>query len=366
MKPLQLRIGRPARGGPVAVGVLCLLACLAGDCRAAAALAAGQRYADWIAVGGKQVPLPQGEWEIAGLGTQLFDRPEFGAYGAIENVILFRRLGRGVVAVTEINANSVPVDDGWGLAAELRCAQPSSCLLTRYRTGWDLSCMLVQPTYAPTGRSGSAGVARSFAAGSGRRDRRSRSLAYGGVSDQRSSGCGRRALPLRTRHPDRSAGGTAPTIASTGRRTPSPATRSGWRRGPAARVLGGGRGRVDRARPAQPAGRGPALDMPRRAAFFSNTPQIDAKLRDLERLHRARRPLQRPTILAQQQEALAEVPGPGRGRRRDRPHGREEPVAARGRTRWSTMRWARRSPSTRRSPAGWRRRWSSPTRPCSC
>jgi hypothetical protein len=52
---------------------------------------------------------------------------------------------------------------------------------------------------------------------------------------------------------------------------------------------------------------GTALDTPRRAAFFSNTPRIDAKLRDLEELHRSG-VLPATEFLAQQQEALAEVP----------------------------------------------------------
>ena len=223
---------------------------------AASATTIGETVIGRVVVGQKQVPLPAGTWEVAAVGAQDLEQPELGAYGVIENVILFRRLGRGVVAVTEINANSVPVDDGWGLAPScMRATQ--FLLLTRYRTGWDLSCMLVQPTYAPTGGPGprawrealrqaaADGIAVPdlwLTAGFRISDRQDvvdvRYHFAPGILIDRLAGPGRRSLELVAEHRQR-----------------RPAAAGG---GAVARVVGGGRGRVDRARPAQPAGRGRA------------------------------------------------------------------------------------------------------------
>jgi uncharacterized membrane protein len=134
------------------IAVLALCAALL-EPRSAAALAVGETIAGNLAIGEKQVPLPQGDWIIAGLGAQDFDMPEVGAFGAIRSVILLRREGERIVAVAEINTNAIAVNDGWGRTRACERAQ-QFLLVTRYRTGWEMSCFFVQPTYAPASASG--------------------------------------------------------------------------------------------------------------------------------------------------------------------------------------------------------------------
>ena len=119
----------------------------------AAGVTVGEAVSGYLTVGEKQVPLPRGEWVVAGLGVQKFDMAEIGAYGAIQNIVLFQRRGDRVVAAAEINVNAIPVNDGWGRTAA--CQRGRQFLtMTRYRTGWELSCLFVQPTFAPVGVDG--------------------------------------------------------------------------------------------------------------------------------------------------------------------------------------------------------------------
>jgi hypothetical protein len=305
---------RHGAGRPPAVASLARLAtaALAALCAALAPamadadrrLEVGQAVSDQVAVGGKQVPLPSGEWRVAAAGAQAFGPASVGAFGAIQNVILFRRQGRRVVAVAEINTNTVPVDDGWGAAAS--CERSTQfLLLTRYRSGWDLSCMLVQPTYAPTGGPGPAawrGALRE-AAVTGLVVPDLWLTAAFRVSDRQD------VVDVRYHFApglliDRLRDG------ADGRQDWSPARVSASAdRLAAVRLLSswavGADEWIERGLRNQLAGR--TLDMPRRAAFFSNTPQVDAKLHDLERLYRSGT-LSADRYLAQQQEALTEVP----------------------------------------------------------
>ena len=288
-----------------AIGYLVAMsaACVAWTA-AASATTIGETVIDRVVVGQKQVPLPAGTWEVAAVGAQDLEQPELGAYGVIENVILFRRLGRGVVAVTEINANSVPVDDGWGLAPScMRATQ--FLLLTRYRTGWDLSCMLVQPTYAPTGGPGprawrealrqaaADGIAVPdlwLTAGFRISDRQD-------VVDVRYHFAPGILIDRLAGLPDDRSSWSPNTVNGDPQRLAAVRLLASWAVGADEWIERGLRNQLGEA----------GLDMPRRAAFFSNTPQIDAKLRDLERLHRAG-VLSSADYLAQEQEALAEVP----------------------------------------------------------
>ena len=58
--------------------------------------------------------LPTGEWLVAGIGTQPFTMPALGAFGTIQTTVLFLPRGDHIDAVLEVNANSIPVNDGWG------------------------------------------------------------------------------------------------------------------------------------------------------------------------------------------------------------------------------------------------------------
>lgn len=271
---------------------------------AAEPAAPGEQLANWITVGGKQVPLPRGTWEVAAAGTQAFKRPDLGAYGAIENVILFRRDGNRVQAVAEINANAVPVDNGWGWAPT--CERAAQFLLvTRYRSGWDLSCTVVQPTYAPAGGPGPRiwREALRRAAVSGLSLPSLWLTAAFRVSDRQD------VIDVRYHFaPDLLIG----RLKGRANNPPdwSPSSVGGDRdRIAAVRLLSSWAVGVDEAieRGMRNQLSGIALDTPRRAAFFSNTPRIDAKLRDLEALYREGA-LAADELVAQQKEALTEVP----------------------------------------------------------
>ena len=58
-----------------------LVVCLA-SVTPALAIAVGDKLTRLIEIGGKQIPLPDGEWTLAGLGTQPFRMPALGAFGA--------------------------------------------------------------------------------------------------------------------------------------------------------------------------------------------------------------------------------------------------------------------------------------------
>jgi hypothetical protein len=284
--------------------VMVLIACAVSASIAAEPAAPREQLTDWITVGGKQVPLPRGVWEVAAAGTQTFDRPDFGAYGAIENVILFRRDGNRVLAVAEINANAVPIDNGWGWAPS--CERATQFLLvTRYRSGWDLSCTVVQPTYAPAGGPGPRiwREALRQAAVSGLSlpslwltaafrisDRQDViDVRYHFAPDTLIGRLGGRANNPPDWSPS-SVGGDRDRIAAV-------RLLSSWAVGADEAIERGMRNQLS----------GTALDTPRRAAFFSNTPRIDAKLRDLEALY-GEGNLSADEFVEQQNGALAEVP----------------------------------------------------------
>src|SRR5262245_39394200 len=136
--------GRGYRGMRSAFAALAMIAATLLGARDAAALAVGETVSGNLAVGEKQVPLPQGDWVVAGLGAQTFDMPEVGAFGAIRSVILFQRAGDRIVAMAEINTNAIAVNDGWGRTRSCQRGQ-QFILVTRYRTGWEMSCFFVQP-----------------------------------------------------------------------------------------------------------------------------------------------------------------------------------------------------------------------------
>lgn len=126
---------------------LAALAALAGG---AVSAQPAPTFADAVAVNAKQVPLPPGEWLLAGRALEGAD-PSFGAFGAIESLVLIQAdARRQVTAMVEINSNVLPVADGWGLSAD--CGRSDLYLTTvRYRSGWDGACQFVKPGLARSG-----------------------------------------------------------------------------------------------------------------------------------------------------------------------------------------------------------------------
>jgi uncharacterized membrane protein len=112
----------------------------------AAALAVGDKATGQFTLGSKQIPLPEGNWTVVGLGAQDFTNKELGAFGTIQNVVLFLVRENAVQAILEVNGNTIPVNDGWGRTKA--CAEDPQTLMivTRYRTGWETSCQFVRAT----------------------------------------------------------------------------------------------------------------------------------------------------------------------------------------------------------------------------
>ena len=256
-----------------------------------------------IVVGGKQVALPEGAWRVAAIGTQDVATAGRGAFGAIRNLILFRQDGRRVTAAVELNANTVPIDNGWGPAP---ACEPASqfLLLTRYRTDWDLSCMLVQVTYAPAGGPGpqawrealrTAAIAELtlpelwLTAAFRVSDRQD-------VLDVRYHFAPGLLIAALDREPGAADWAPAAVVRSSDR-IAAVRLLASWAVGCDEWLERGMRNQLADTR----------LAMPRRAAFYSNTPQIDAKLAVLERLYRSGA-LSTGDYLAQQRAALSEVP----------------------------------------------------------
>ena len=94
----------------------------------------------------RQIPLPAGDWTVAGLGTNTLISGNPGAYGTIENAILVRQDETGLVdAVVELNVNRLGVQGGWGVAGACD-GKVSLSTVAFYRTGVDGFCLFVKPT----------------------------------------------------------------------------------------------------------------------------------------------------------------------------------------------------------------------------
>jgi uncharacterized membrane protein len=111
-------------------------------------IATGQTLSGRLVLGGKSVPLPAGQWTVAGLGAGSMESSfNAGAPGLVWNVVLFRATsdGRTVDAMIELNINELSVADGWGMAAD--CSRTDLALsVVRYKAGWDSSCFFVTHT----------------------------------------------------------------------------------------------------------------------------------------------------------------------------------------------------------------------------
>jgi hypothetical protein len=98
-------------------GALLLALCGTGA-RAEERLEPGQSFTGFVALDGQQIPLPEGEWLLAGEGYEMAPSISDVAYGAIETVVLFRAQSGMVTALVVAQHNLIPIEDGWGTASE--------------------------------------------------------------------------------------------------------------------------------------------------------------------------------------------------------------------------------------------------------
>lgn len=130
----------------------------------------GQPVSRPLLLGAKQIPLPVGEWRVAGYGSTVPAGGVFGAFGAIQNLIAFRTEDDAVDMLAEVSVNALPVVDGWGLSRD--CLRRDIYLtVTQYKSGFDGSCYFVKRTVAEAvgGSHRAWEAAESYAAGRGLR-----------------------------------------------------------------------------------------------------------------------------------------------------------------------------------------------------
>jgi len=103
-----------------------------------------QRLSGVFTIAGKQVPLPTGDWRVAGYRKNTVDTGliNYGAYGVIHNLVLFKTSGGTVDALLDLNVNALPVNDGWGVSKDCD-RQDFYATIGRYKSGWDASCLFL-------------------------------------------------------------------------------------------------------------------------------------------------------------------------------------------------------------------------------
>ena len=106
----------------------------------------GQAFSGILPVAGKQVPLPDGVWYIAGYRRGALESSiDFGPYGVIHDLVLFRADGDTAGAFIHVHANALPVKDGWGISCDCQ-RQDGYATAMRYQSGWDVSCVFLVHT----------------------------------------------------------------------------------------------------------------------------------------------------------------------------------------------------------------------------
>ncbi|MGE0224193.1 MAG: DUF2061 domain-containing protein [Acetobacteraceae bacterium] len=290
-------------------GLMGAMAWISAAALPAWAAAPGDKITNSIRLGAVQIPLPEGEWTVAGTGRQPFEMPAIGAFGTIENVVLFLRHGNEVVAVLEANANALPVNDGWG-RTQACIADRQLHLLTRYKSGWQTGCIFVTTNQISLDSAGPAAwsQARDFArkenltlpanwitAGFRSSDRHDLIDARYHFSPALFLGAAAPAL-------DKPAEWTGEAVKADRLRESAVQAVIGWADNYDAFV---DRGLVNQL-PASGAA-GPTGLMPEAAAYTGATARVDAKLRELDALHRQGR-LKWDAYLEQSKAALKETP----------------------------------------------------------
>lgn len=75
-------------------------------------------YVGAIELAGRHIPLPEGSWLQAGISNDSAGPAEPRPYGAIETMVLFKIVDGAVDSFITLRANSLPIEGGWGAAAE--------------------------------------------------------------------------------------------------------------------------------------------------------------------------------------------------------------------------------------------------------
>lgn len=268
-------------------------------------LPVGSVHSGVLPLGTAQLPLPAGQWTVAGVGQQGVTVPAIGAYGTIQNTILFQIKNNRIVAVLEANANSIPVNDGWGRTKSCAAGgQPH--LLTRYKSGWETGCQFVVVTAFGSASSGPAAWdrARAFA------EQKSLTMADTWITAGFRASDRQDLIDARFHFdPTLFSGAPVPpgldwsaeAVKADPQRDAAMRATAEWAKGYDLLIERGLRNQLGRSVGARP------VPMPHIAAYTQSNPTIDAKLAELDRMFRDGR-LNQDSYLAQSKLVLSEAP----------------------------------------------------------
>ncbi|MDF1792568.1 MAG: hypothetical protein P1U88_11695 [Thalassobaculaceae bacterium] len=146
-------------------GLVLTVAAVTGGALDATALEVGETLSGYAELQGRQVPLPDGDWTVAGMGNNTIVSGVAGAYGTIENAVLLQLNGDKVRGIVEINTNVISVTEGWGTTDACR-RDGVLAKLNLYRTAVDGFCYFVTETTRPATVGGTDAwqAAKAFAA----------------------------------------------------------------------------------------------------------------------------------------------------------------------------------------------------------
>ena len=115
----------------------------------ASALEVGEIASGYAELNGRQIPLPDGEWTLAGKARNGVVSGVAGAFGTIDSNVLFKIDSNRVRGIVEINTNSISVNEGWG-TTQACSAEDSLARFNLYRTAVDGLCFFVNETVVPS------------------------------------------------------------------------------------------------------------------------------------------------------------------------------------------------------------------------
>jgi hypothetical protein len=112
------------------------------------ALEIGEIATGYAELNGRQIPLPPGDWTVAGHARNAVVSGVAGAFGTIDSNVLLKIDANRVRGVVEINTNSISVNEGWG-TTHACSTEESLARFNLYRTAVDGLCFFVTRTVAP-------------------------------------------------------------------------------------------------------------------------------------------------------------------------------------------------------------------------